>query len=186
MLVYQMGRIDFQHISIRFTLSRESRNAYMREYRARWTPEQKEQNREWQRKYRNKARDRIKAKNRAAYSENPKIQLTRSVESANNNPERTLWQSARANAKVYGREFSIEISDIIIPNVCPFFGTPMKVARGQGINPYAPSVDRVDSSLGYIKGNIQVISKKANVMKSNATKEELIKFAKYILATYEE
>lgn len=77
--------------------------------------------------------------------------------------EKRLFNAAKARAIAKGREFSIELSDIRIPELCPVFNTPMK----------SPSLDRLDSSKGYVKGNVRVISKRANQLKSNATVEEM-------------
>lgn len=47
---------------------------------------------------------------------------------------------------------------------------------------WTPSIDRIDATKGYTKDNIQVISKQANAMKWDSTKEELVEFAKGVLA----
>jgi hypothetical protein len=64
--------------------------------------------------------------------------------------------------------FNLELSDIVIPEKCPIFNVPLKRRTV-----YAPSVDRINPNLGYVKENIQVISLRANVLKNNATIGEL-------------
>lgn len=99
------------------------------------------------------------------------------------NPAKKLFFSARRRAKIINVPFSIEPKDIIVPDKCPILDIPLFVGNGkQGAN--SPSVDRIDSKKGYEKGNIQVISYKANAMKQNATKEELVKFAEWILKNH--
>lgn len=44
----------------------------------------------------------------------------------------------------------------------------------------APSLDRIDSSKGYISGNVKVISKRANAIKNDATLEELLLIVEYV------
>src|SRR5690606_28475846 len=60
--------------------------------------------------------------------------------------EERLINAARSRAKKKGREFSLRIRDIVIPDVCPILGVPIVVEAG---HPYAPSLDRTDSSRGY-------------------------------------
>ena len=91
-------------------------------------------------------------------------------------PEKKMLKCSRVNAKVRGLEHSIELSDIILPEVCPYLKVP--------IDTHNCSLDRIDSSKGYIKGNVQVISKLANLMKSNATEEQLVQFARSVLETH--
>ena len=93
------------------------------------------------------------------------------------NPEWAIWQSAKGSARRRGLEFKIVVEDIQIPNFCPVLKVPL-----MPLTDYAPSIDRVDNTKGYIKSNIQIISKKANIMKSNADKQELINFARWVLA----
>jgi len=44
----------------------------------------------------------------------------------------------------------------------------------------APTVDRIDNRLGYVKGNIEVISYKANRIKGHLTVSEIEMLLKYM------
>lgn len=69
------------------------------------------------------------------------------------------------------------MKDIVIPTHCPVFGWVLR-AGGRHFN--SMSIDRVDSSKGYIPGNVKVISLRANQLKNNATIEELENIVKYM------
>jgi len=101
-------------------------------------------------------------------------------------PANMLLHTAKARAKKRDIEFSISVEDIILPEHCPVLGFKLEVHRGKGHggkeNSY--SLDRINPGLGYVPGNVQVMSLKANSMKFNATPEELLKFAEWITLTY--
>lgn len=83
-----------------------------------------------------------------------------------------ILSRAKYRAKQKGLEFNITKEDIIIPDKCPLLGislTKNKIIQ-QG---NSPSLDRIDSSKGYIKGNVWVISNRANTLKNDATLQEL-------------
>jgi hypothetical protein len=83
-----------------------------------------------------------------------------------------LWNGAKQNAKSGGHVFEIQISDIIIPEVCPLLGILLdKNASHRADN--LPSLDRIDNRLGYSRNNIWVISWRANKIKNNASLQEL-------------
>ena len=86
----------------------------------------------------------------------------------------------KKRAKCKNIDFNLDESDIIIPKICPILEVPLVIGT-KGNYEYSPSIDRIDNTKGYIKGNIQIISKKANFMKNSASQEELIKFCKNIL-----
>ena len=99
-------------------------------------------------------------------------------------PEWKMHQRAKMRCKDTGREFNIEVSDIVIPDICPVLGIELNMNSGRsGAYRNSPSLDRIDNSKGYTKDNIQVISQLANAMKCHATNEELHKFAQWILST---
>ena len=95
------------------------------------------------------------------------------------NPESVMYSNARQRAKRSGIPFDIEVSDIKIPTHCPILGIELKRGRGTQ-STTSPSLDKVIPELGYVKGNVQVISGKANTMKGDLTLETLELLRKYI------
>lgn len=91
-----------------------------------------------------------------------------------------MWQSAKERALKYNLPFEIKIEDIKIPDTCPILNIPLYSGNGK-VHGNSPSLDRIIPNLGYIPSNIWVISYKANTMKSNASKEELIEFSIWVL-----
>jgi hypothetical protein len=91
-----------------------------------------------------------------------------------------LWSSAKYRAKRDGIEFNIDRSDISIPEKCPIEGIPLKVAVGGGPRDSSPTLDRIDPAKGYTKGNVRVISHKANHKKQNNTIEDFTRFIRYM------
>jgi hypothetical protein len=102
-----------------------------------------------------------------------------------NNRALVLLGQARYRAKKKGIEFNLELSDVVIPKVCPVLKIPLTAGSSSGgPRGCSPSLDRIDNTKGYIKGNVQVISHKANTMKHCADNNELILFANWIKRTY--
>ena len=96
-------------------------------------------------------------------------------------PEYKMIARAKSRAKIKHIEFNIEISDIMIPDVCPILGIPLLGNSGKsGGKINSPALDRIDCKKGYIKGNIRVISHLANMMKSCAEEEHMITFSKCV------
>ena len=96
-------------------------------------------------------------------------------------PEVRMYRRAKSRAKSKGLEFSITKEDIIIPAACPILRCPLVVHKGKsGAFPDSPSLDRIDNNKGYTPDNIWVISQKANMMKANASEQELKLFADWI------
>jgi hypothetical protein len=86
--------------------------------------------------------------------------------------EYQLLMHAKNRAIKNNRAFDICVTDIVIPEKCPIFGTTLY--RGTRFdNENSPSIDRIKPSEGYVKTNIWVVSRRANTIKSDATLEEL-------------
>ena len=89
-------------------------------------------------------------------------------------PEYVLWKSAKRRARAKELDFNIEPTDVIIPAFCPLLNIPIihKIGKGSA-DDNSPSLDRIDNRFGYIKGNILVVSWRANFLKSDAALSEL-------------
>jgi hypothetical protein len=97
--------------------------------------------------------------------------------------DKETLSSIKKRAKQKGLDFDLEVEDILGTS-CPIFGVELKRGSRQGPSDFAPSVDRIDNSKGYVKGNVQVLSNLANKMKANATPEQLLQFAEWVFKTY--
>jgi len=83
--------------------------------------------------------------------------------------ERRIYHRTKGRAKRKGIPFNIDLEDIELPEKCPVFDKPFIY----GDHSWTYSIDRIEPDKGYVKGNIQIISNKANMMKSNASFEEV-------------
>ena len=97
-----------------------------------------------------------------------------------NNPAYYLWKSAYSRARKAGIPCNIDLEDIIIPERCPILDIPLYIHEGKSQHDSC-SLDRINPKLGYVKGNIAVISRMANTMKQDASRDELETFCKNIL-----
>ena len=118
---------------------------------------------------------------RQAYAADPKKfrDQAKTWEDAHRNSR--LFTDAKRRAKSLNLEFNITKEDIIIPERCPILDILIDVRSGKGkAMPNSPSLDRVDNDKGYIKGNIRVISHRANTCKSDLSFQDIERLHKYI------
>lgn len=107
---------------------------------------------------------------RAANLEDVRVKQKDAAKAKRGDPKyvvRELIYRSRRRAKEIGVECSLEHGDLSIPQVCPIRRTAF-VFNSQN-HPDAASVDRLDPSKGYVKGNVRVISFLANRCKNNET-----------------
>lgn len=85
---------------------------------------------------------------------------------------RKMLRDAHKRAKARGTRFDLVLDDIPAPSRCPVFGVPLNWLRSTpGAD--SPSLDRIVNSEGYVRGNVWVISRRANSIKHDATPREL-------------
>lgn len=68
----------------------------------------------------------------------------------------------------------------ILTDTCPVFGTPFVFKGNKKMLPESPSLDRLDPKLGYVPGNIAVISMKANQIKNAFGSEDILKVGEWL------
>ncbi len=94
-------------------------------------------------------------------------------------PVSHILRSVRARAKKFQINFNLTEQDIDIPKRCPVLNIPLFFTKGKKTN-NTPSIDRMDSTKGYITGNTRIISWRANRLKSDATLDEMRSLFEYM------
>lgn len=102
-------------------------------------------------------------------------------------PTLQVWNSLKINAKKNGFPFKITkeyLRSIIqnAPKVCPALGIPMEMSnygKHKGKNANSPSIDKIIPELGYVEGNLLMVTDLANRIKTNATPEQIIKVGEF-------
>lgn len=161
--------------------------------------EQRQRRLEAVKRYKKKYPERIKALRKRIYLKNRDKELQKMKEYYQNNTEKciesakkryhknkhnvpyevTIWKGAKQRASKKNLEFTITPEDIIIPEHCPILG--FELIRNKKVAKYnSPSLDRIDNTKGYTKENIQIISNRANILKSNGTAYEHFKISQFL------
>ena len=132
----------------------------------------KEKNKEYSKAWYHKNKERLNTPER-------KAKRSESVRQwRNKEPLRAIFAGAKSRAKRLGQEFNIQLADLQMPECCPILGIPLYRTEGRATD-NSPSLDRVDNSKGYIKGNVRVISNKANKHKSDLSLEDVQRLFEY-------
>jgi hypothetical protein len=93
---------------------------------------------------------------------------------------RRLLALAKYRAKKQGVLFDLTADDIHIPHVCPALGIRLvRNIGGRSQSAASPTLDRITPALGYVRGNVIVLSSKANAIKQNASPKELERVAAF-------
>jgi hypothetical protein len=91
-----------------------------------------------------------------------------------------MLRDSRTRAARKGLPHDITLDDIPSPTHCPVFGIPLDWGSRSSVVDASPSLDRVVNELGYVKGNVQVISSLANRMKQGATSKQIAQVFVYL------
>lgn len=85
-----------------------------------------------------------------------------------------IWERTKKRAKEDEVPFTISIHDIPeIPSLCPVLGIRLAPNTKAGPLDSSPSLDRLRPALGYVPGNVRIISNRANRLRSDANAAEL-------------
>lgn len=105
-----------------------------------------------------------------------------SKRSQRNSPHKARFRAKAGTARRQGIEFDLEFDDIIWPELCPVLGIRLDYSygtKGGHAKKTSPSFDRIDPTKGYVKGNVIIVSLKANAIKQDASAEEVLRVGQF-------
>ena len=101
-------------------------------------------------------------------------------EYARRNPAWRMVASAKRTAKVLGVPFNLTPEDISVPTHCPVLGVPLTYGiKGLRARDWSASLDRIVPAIGYVKGNVVVVSWRVNRIKCDASLDDLRKITAF-------
>ena len=150
-----------------------------REAKQEYRDANREKYRENSRLHREKNKEKINKQQNEGYQRHREKRLTSMKQKRLEKPEVELLKGAKYRAKKKGLPFNITLDDVRAPDVCPVLGIPLYVGEGV-LHKGSPTLDRFDPELGYVQGNVNVISSLANTIKSNATWSEVLAVSQWM------
>lgn len=88
--------------------------------------------------------------------------------------------AAKHRAKSKRVPFELSDSDVDTPHFCPALGIALNYSVQGTVEPNSPTIDRIVPELGYTRGNVRVISHRANAIKRDASAREIQAVADYV------
>lgn len=114
-----------------------------------------------------------------------------SKHSDNHRDKKTPFRYTYRNCKMRLKEFSLSIEDLenqwnLQKGICPYSKIQLELPEYKRKIHFSKraSLDRIDSSKGYIKGNIQFVSTLINFLKSNLSHQETLNFISTLVKNY--
>lgn len=155
------------------------------------TPEEKlakarEKNRLWREANRDKAREASKRWHERHRLENRERVAETTARYRQGNAAKYWFKNLRNRAEKQGRAFDLTeefLGELLEPMTCAATGIALTYDwGGEGrTNPWAPSVDRVDSLLGYTMDNVRVVCWAYNTAKSDWADDVVVALARAIV-----
>lgn len=151
-----------------------------------------------ERAYVERNREKINARTRARRAENRENANTKRKEYRASNREKMnaherekraknpvpwLIRLARARAKEVGVECTLIATDVTVPERCPWLDIPLAPGTGK-LHDNSPTLDRIIPEIGYVPGNVIVISHRANRIKNSSSPEELARVLRGLRSAY--
>lgn len=98
-----------------------------------------------------------------------------------------VYQGAKSRAKKKGKDFNITLEFLynLLKNQdykCIMTGIPLQASKG-GKDPYVISIDRIDSSKGYTKDNVALVTTIYNTCKNHYSIDNVIELCKGFIKT---
>jgi len=107
-----------------------------------------------------------------------------------NNTASYIYQRAKSRALRRGLDFAITpewVAERIAVGLCEVSGIPFTLDLGSvnAPNPWSPTIDRVDSSIGYLPGNCRMVVWVYNAAKNSWSDEVVMRLARALTEVVE-